>query len=76
MSNRKLLILSAIFLALFLFVVVYERHQPNSEEAAKAKKRLVDFKPEESPMRPEAVEIMRQRAAASNPAEVAVTWSR
>src|SRR6185295_15421281 len=31
---------------------------------------LVDFKPGESPMRPEAVEIMRQRAASSNPAEV------
>jgi hypothetical protein len=31
---------------------------------------LVDFKPGESPMRPEAVEIMRQRAANSNPAEV------
>ena len=31
---------------------------------------LVDFKPEESPMRPEAAEIMRQRAANSNPADV------
>jgi hypothetical protein len=31
---------------------------------------LVDFKPGESPIRPEAVEIMRQRAANSNPAEV------
>jgi hypothetical protein len=31
---------------------------------------LADFKPGESPMRPEAVEIMRQRAAQSNPAEV------
>ena len=31
---------------------------------------LVDFKSQESPMRPEAVEIMRQRAANSNPAEV------
>ena len=31
---------------------------------------LIDFKPGESPMRPEAVEIMRQRAANSNPAEV------
>jgi hypothetical protein len=31
---------------------------------------LVDFKPEESPMRPEAVELMRRRAANSNPAEV------
>lgn len=33
---------------------------------------LVDFKPGESPIRPEAVEIMRQRAASSNPAEVCV----
>ncbi|HSP66642.1 MAG TPA: hypothetical protein VLN48_02870 [Bryobacteraceae bacterium] len=31
---------------------------------------LADFQPGESPMRPEAVEIMRQRAAASNPTEV------
>lgn len=31
---------------------------------------LVDFKPEESPMRPETLELMRQRAAGSNPAEV------
>jgi hypothetical protein len=31
---------------------------------------LVDFKPGESLIRPEAVEIMRQRAANSNPAEV------
>jgi hypothetical protein len=31
---------------------------------------LADFPPGESPMRPEAVEIMRQRAAASNPTEV------
>lgn len=31
---------------------------------------LVDFKPGESPIRPEAVEIMRQRAANGNPAEV------
>ena len=31
---------------------------------------LADFKPEESPMRPEAVEVMRQRAANSNPADV------
>jgi hypothetical protein len=31
---------------------------------------LVDFPPGESPMRPEAVELMRRRAANSNPAEV------
>ena len=31
---------------------------------------LVDFKPGESPIRPETVEIMRQRAANGNPAEV------
>ena len=31
---------------------------------------LVDFKAEESPLRPEAAEIMRQRAASTNPAEV------
>ena len=31
---------------------------------------LVDFQPGESPMRPEAVEIMRQRATNSNPKEV------
>jgi hypothetical protein len=31
---------------------------------------LLDFKPQESPMRPEAAEIMRRRAANSNPADV------
>jgi hypothetical protein len=31
---------------------------------------LLDFKPGESPLRPEAAEIMRRRAAGSNPAEV------
>ena len=31
---------------------------------------LVDFKPGESPIRPEALEIMRQRAANSDPAQV------
>jgi hypothetical protein len=31
---------------------------------------LVDFKHEESPLRPEAAEIMRQRAASTNPADV------
>ena len=29
---------------------------------------LIDFKPEESPLRPEAAEIMRQRTANRNPA--------
>jgi hypothetical protein len=33
---------------------------------------LVDFKPEESPLRPEATEIMRQRAGNRNPADVCV----
>ena len=31
---------------------------------------LIDFRPEESPMRPETAELMRRRAAASNPADV------
>jgi hypothetical protein len=31
---------------------------------------LLDFKPGESPLRPEAVEVMRRRAATRNPAEV------
>ena len=44
MSNRKLLVLSLVFLSLLAFVVFFERHQPNSEEAAKARKKLVDFK--------------------------------
>ena len=47
MSTRKLLILLGTFVGLLLFVVLYERHLPTSEEAAKAKKKLVDFKPEE-----------------------------
>jgi hypothetical protein len=33
---------------------------------------LVDFKPGESPLRPETAELMRRRAAASNPAQVCV----
>jgi hypothetical protein len=33
---------------------------------------LLDFKPADSPMRPETAEIMRRRAAALNPAEVCV----
>lgn len=44
MSTKKLLILTGVFAALLAFVVFFERHQPTSEEAAKAKKRLVDFK--------------------------------
>jgi hypothetical protein len=44
MSNRKLLLLSAIFLGLLLFVALYERNQPTSEDAESAKKRLIDFK--------------------------------
>ncbi len=47
MSNRKLLVLSVVFLALLAFVVFFERHQPNSEEAARARKKLVDFKTSE-----------------------------
>jgi hypothetical protein len=31
---------------------------------------LLDFKPQESPVRPEAAEVMRRRAANSNPADV------
>ena len=43
MSTRKLLILTGIFFALLAFVVLWERHQPTSEERAKAKKRLLDL---------------------------------
>lgn len=43
MSTRKLLFLTGIFLALLAFVVLWERHQPTSEEAAKARKRLLDL---------------------------------
>ncbi len=46
MPTRKLLILTASFLALLAFVVFYERHQPTTDEANRAKKKLVDFKPE------------------------------
>ena len=46
MSTKKLLILTAVFLALLGFVVFYERFQPNSEETVKARKRLLDFKAE------------------------------
>jgi len=43
MSTRKLLILTGVFLALLAFVVLWERHQPTSEERAKARKRLLDL---------------------------------
>jgi hypothetical protein len=43
MSTRKLLILTGVFFALLAFVVFWERHQPTSEERAKAKKRLLDL---------------------------------
>src|SRR5512133_780317 len=43
MSTRKLLILTAVFLALLAFVVLWERHLPTPEERAKAKKRLMDL---------------------------------
>ncbi|MFN7987144.1 MAG: DUF4340 domain-containing protein [Thermoanaerobaculia bacterium] len=43
MSTRKLLVLTGVFLALLAFVVLWERHQPTSEEAAKARKRLLDL---------------------------------
>ena len=46
MSTKKLLILTAVFLALLTFVVLFERFQPTSEEAAKAHRKLVDFKAE------------------------------
>ena len=47
MSTKKLLILTGIFFALFAFVFFFERHQPTSDERAAAKKRLLDFKPED-----------------------------
>ena len=43
MSTRKLLILTGVFLALLAFVVLWERHQPTSEEKARAKKRFLDL---------------------------------
>lgn len=46
MSTKKLLILTAVFLALLGFVVFYERFQPTSEEAVKARRKLLDFKAE------------------------------
>ena len=47
MSTRKLLLLTAVFLGLLAFVVLFERHQPTSEERAKASRRLLDFKAED-----------------------------
>ena len=47
MSTRKLLILTGVFFALLAFVVFWERHQPSSDEAAKARKRLVELDPKE-----------------------------
>ncbi len=47
MSTRKLLILTAVFLGLLAFVVLFERHQPTSEERAKAARRLLDFRAED-----------------------------
>ncbi len=47
MSTRKLLLLTAVFLGLLAFVVLFERHQPTSEERAKAARRLLDFRAED-----------------------------
>jgi hypothetical protein len=47
MSTRKLLVLTAVFLALLAFVVLFERKQPTSDERAKAARRLADFKAED-----------------------------
>lgn len=47
MSTRKLLILTAVFLALFAFVALYERKQPTSEERAAQAKRFLEVKAED-----------------------------
>jgi hypothetical protein len=47
MSTRKLLVLLGVFLALFAFVILFERHQPTTDESAQSKKRLLSFKPED-----------------------------
>ncbi len=47
MSTRKLLILTGVFLSLLAFVVLWERHQPTSEEKAKSNRRLFDLDPKE-----------------------------
>jgi hypothetical protein len=44
MPTKKLLVLTAVFVALLAFVVLFERKQPTSEERAKSAKRLADFK--------------------------------
>lgn len=44
MSNRKVLVLTGVFLGLLAFVVFFERKQPTSDERAKAAKHLADFK--------------------------------
>lgn len=41
MPTRKLLILTGVFAALLAFVVLWERHQPTSEERAKGQKLLL-----------------------------------
>ena len=43
MPTRKLLILTGVFAALLAFVVLWERHQPTSEERAKGQKRLLSL---------------------------------
>jgi len=47
MPTKKLLILSAVFLALLAFVILFERKQPTSEERAKSAKRLAEVNVEE-----------------------------
>ncbi|MDL1952322.1 DUF4340 domain-containing protein, partial [Acidobacteria bacterium ACD] len=47
-STRKLLVLTGVFLALLAFVVFFERHQPTSEQAARARKKLLDFETAEA----------------------------
>jgi len=47
MSTRKLLLLTAVFLALFAFVALYERKQPTSEERAAQAKRFLELKADE-----------------------------
>jgi len=65
MSTRKLLILTGIFFALLAFVVLWERHQPTSEERAKAKKRLLDLNGDEVARlvvdRPDAAKVVLAR---------------
>lgn len=44
MSTRKLLVLTAVFLGLFAFVILYERKQPTSEERSAQAKRFLELK--------------------------------